>query len=69
MLALPPCRPIERVIYIIRRCWNKDDVIFALGMQSVGGVLHVNEQNRAGDLRFVNVHFWGPHGNSVDAIL
>lgn len=69
MLALSPCRPIKRIVYIVRRRWDKDDVVFALRMQSLGGVLHVDEQNRAGDLRLVNVRFCAPHGNGVDVIL
>jgi hypothetical protein len=38
-------------------------------VQGLGSVLNVNKQNRAGDLRLVNVSFWMPHGKSADAIL
>lgn len=69
MLALPPWRPVQRVIYISGRCWDEDDVGLLGSMQSAGGMPNINEQNRSGDLRLIDVQILGPHGKCDDEIL
>lgn len=69
MLALPPWRPVQRVVYIIRWCWDEDDVGLFGSMQIAGGMPNINEQYRSGDLRLVNVQILGPHDHCDDEIL
>lgn len=69
MLALPPWRPVQRVVYISRWCWDEDDIALLGSMQSAGGMPNINEQNRSGDLRLVNVQILGPHSRYGDEVL
>lgn len=69
MLALPPWRPVQRVVYIIRRCWDEDNVGLLGSMQSAGVMPNINEKNRSGDLRLVNVQILGPHDRYDDEVL
>lgn len=66
MLALPPWRPVQRVVYISRWCRDEDDVGLLGSMQSAGGMPNINEQNRSRDLRLVNVQILTPHGSCDD---